>query len=589
MKKFFIILLTSIMVFERANSPIIAYDNIETNDTLDYRFTNGSKTFEQVEKKDSQDIDKTNENELNNANIEKDSLANNEEIIVTDNIISDVNWSDDGTVYALQSDIRIKNGASLIIGKGVTVNGNGYTIYNYGTLDVEGSILNNTNIGIGNINGQDCYVTMNNSEMNYGSLLNRTDNNCTTSSAILKLYNNHLNNLYGNINIHYPHEDIYVSNNVFENCGCFVIHSYSGYTIHINNNAFHGTGQAIKACYNTQCILDKNSFYFKPYTDCILQLEYQASIAAANNFWNTTDESIIRSKIIDGNNDFTVTNTIEFVPVLEAPDEATPPVNHSFCEWNTVAVPTCLKSGWRERSCTICGAIETEVINALGHDYSTEWIIDKAATCTETGIKSHHCTRCNEKTDVTEIPMIDHTWDEGKVTTEPTCTTAGVKTFTCAVCGAAMTETMEALGHDYSTEWTIDKEATCSEVGSKSHHCTRCDEKTDVTEIPMTDHVWDEGKVTTEATCTTAGVRTFTCTACGTTRNEEIKALGHNYSTEWTIDKEATCTEAGSKSHHCTRCDEKTDVTEIVDGKVNLPPHGKQFFLRTVRTFFSAW
>jgi len=26
-----------------------------------------------------------------------------------------------------------------------------------------------------------------------------------------------------------------------------------------------------------------------------------------------------------------------------------------------------------------------------------------------------------------------------------------------------------------------------------------------------------------------------------------------------------------------------------VDGKVNLPPHGKQFFLRTVRTFFSAW
>jgi len=26
----------------------------------------------------------------------------------------------------------------------------------------------------------------------------------------------------------------------------------------------------------------------------------------------------------------------------------------------------------------------------------------------------------------------------------------------------------------------------------------------------------------------------------------------------------------------------------IVDGKVNLPPHGKQFFLRTVRTFFSA-
>ena len=27
---------------------------------------------------------------------------------------------------------------------------------------------------------------------------------------------------------------------------------------------------------------------------------------------------------------------------------------------------------------------------------------------------------------------------------------------------------------------------------------------------------------------------------------------------------------------------------KYVDGKVNLPPHGKQFFHRTVRTFFSA-
>ena len=32
----------------------------------------------------------------------------------------------------------------------------------------------------------------------------------------------------------------------------------------------------------------------------------------------------------------------------------------------------------------------------------------------------------------------------------------------------------------------------------------------------------------------------------------------------------------------------RTGIYYTVDGKVNLPPHGKQFFPRTVRTFFSA-
>lgn len=65
-------------------------------------------------------------------------------------------------------------------------------------------------------------------------------------------------------------------------------------------------------------------------------------------------------------------------------------------------------------------------MNALGHDYSKDWTIDKKATCTESGSKSHHCTRCDSKTDATVIPKLSHNYDNGVITTKATCTKDGV-------------------------------------------------------------------------------------------------------------------------------------------------------------------
>ena len=236
---------------------------------------------------------------------------------------------------------------------------------------------------------------------------------------------------------------------------------------------------------------------------------------------------------------------------------------HQWEEGEIVLKPTCTKEGSLIYTCSICKATKTEVLKALGHDYSKDWTIDKKATCTEPGSKSHHCTRCDSKSDVTVIPVLSHNYDNGVITTSPTCTKSGVKTYTCKDCKTTKTEVLKALGHDYSKEWTVDKKATCTEEGSKSYHCTRCDEKTGVTVIPKTSHNFDNGVITTSPTCTKSGIKTFTCKDCKTTKTEVIKALGHDYSKEWTIDKKATCKESGSKSHHCTRCDSKSDVTVI--------------------------
>ena len=236
---------------------------------------------------------------------------------------------------------------------------------------------------------------------------------------------------------------------------------------------------------------------------------------------------------------------------------------HQWQEGEIVLKPTCTKEGSLIYTCSICKATKTEVLKALGHDYSKDWTIDKKATCTESGSKSHHCIRCDSKSDVTVIPKLSHNYDNGVITTSPTCTKDGVKTYTCKDCKTAKTEVIKALGHDYSKEWTIDKKATCTEEGSKSHHCTRCHSKKDVTAISKLSHNYDEGVITTSPTCTKDGVKTYTCKDCKTTKTEELKALGHDYSKDWTIDKKATCTESGSKSHHCTRCDSKSDVTVI--------------------------
>ncbi|MEE0183265.1 MAG: pectinesterase family protein [Lachnospira sp.] len=81
-------------------------------------------------------------------------------------------------------------------------------------------------------------------------------------------------------------------------------------------------------------------------------------------------------------------------------------LGHECGEGKETKAPTCTEAGEKTYTCTRCNATKTEAIAALGHNYDTEWTVDKEATTTETGSKSHHCKVCGNKTDVTIIPMI---------------------------------------------------------------------------------------------------------------------------------------------------------------------------------------
>ena len=74
------------------------------------------------------------------------------------------------------------------------------------------------------------------------------------------------------------------------------------------------------------------------------------------------------------------------------------------------AVPaTCTTPGLTEGShCSECGLVFTtqQVVNALGHDWASDFTIDIPATKTSTGEMSLHCKRCNERSRITEIPNL---------------------------------------------------------------------------------------------------------------------------------------------------------------------------------------
>ena len=57
-----------------------------------------------------------------------------------------------------------------------------------------------------------------------------------------------------------------------------------------------------------------------------------------------------------------------------------PASGHTYGEFVIVTEPTCTEKGLKQKTCSICGDIVKEEIDALGHDFSTEWTVDTEPT-----------------------------------------------------------------------------------------------------------------------------------------------------------------------------------------------------------------
>lgn len=235
----------------------------------------------------------------------------------------------------------------------------------------------------------------------------------------------------------------------------------------------------------------------------------------------------------------------------------------------------------------LCGAKRTELVTALGHDWTKDdkgkevYTVDEPATCTQSGTKSVHCERdgCRATKNTSLIAPLGHDWDEDTaVIVEPTCTEEGTKTSTCkrevigpdgkvtGTCGAKKLDILSPLGHKFDTDWTTDLEPNCSEPGRKSKHCLNkwktadgteetCPAQSEVTLIQPNGHTWSAWSRKTAPSHGKAGQEERTCGVCAAVQNRST-ADGHHY----------------DDSGKCSSCSEKLTMvkTTYEDWEYNL-------------------
>lgn len=117
--------------------------------------------------------------------------------------------------------------------------------------------------------------------------------------------------------------------------------------------------------------------------------------------------------------------------------------------------PTCVKSGWNEYTCTLCGAtgLKEEIKSSdyyYYHNYVQNDELSYPATCTKSGKTVKVCEYCG-KQDVTWPAALNHpgkTYKPEK-STKATCTTDGANYYDCPRCEQEVMVPVKATGHSY--------------------------------------------------------------------------------------------------------------------------------------------
>ncbi len=233
--------------------------------------------------------------------------------------------------------------------------------------------------------------------------------------------------------------------------------------------------------------------------------------------------------------------------------------NHSYPDsWTVVKEADFTSIGYKTRTCTVCGQLEVQTIEATGeHKFEDGDIVDTvAATCTENGYVERKCsvhTDCGKTAQIT-IPATGHTEVAINATTA-TCDASGSSAGSeCSACGTVLVApvTLPALGCD----WVIEKvdAATCVAAGTVYYTCSRgCGEKHTET-IAIDDDAHKYVTTVTQATCTDDGTVTTKCSLCSDTKTETISAKGHVWNDTASSTEAATCEDTGLATYKCKYC-----------------------------------
>ena len=259
---------------------------------------------------------------------------------------------------------------------------------------------------------------------------------------------------------------------------------------------------------------------------------------------------------------------------------------------SVVTQPTCTEAGQVENTCTVCGAVETETLEALGHDVVT--FSGYPATCMWGGWSDgSYCRRCDKTlTQQERLPATGKHTPRTVAAKAAACSAAGFSQYTvCSVCGLVLQvpEVIPPTGHNYvngvcsicgaklpssigggsgqgcSFTMKVTKAPSCTEKGELTYTCTVHDGESFTEEIPALEHVKSVTKVANDATCTEAGnTAEITCALCGAIlqASETIEATGHDWRE---VSEEPTCTWEGYTGEECANCYEWQNWTKTAE------------------------
>ncbi len=259
---------------------------------------------------------------------------------------------------------------------------------------------------------------------------------------------------------------------------------------------------------------------------------------------------------------------------------------------SVVTQPTCTEAGQVVNTCTVCGAVETETLEALGHDEVT--VSGYPATCMWGGWSDgSYCRRCDKTlTQQERLPATGEHTPRTVAAKAAACSAAGLSEYTvCSVCGLVLQapEVIPPTGHNYvngvcsicgaklpgsigggsgqgcSFTMKVTKAPSCTEKGELTYTCTVHDGESFTEEIPALEHVKSVTKVANAATCTEAGnTAEITCALCGAIlqASETIEATGHDWRE---VSEEPTCTREGYTVEECANCYEWQNWTKTAE------------------------
>ncbi len=249
---------------------------------------------------------------------------------VSGTIAATTNWSVKNSPYVLTDKVMIPAATTLNVEPGVEVMGNHQPIQVQGTLAVNGTPSNWVTISDAFISpagtmDSNHVIRVRGAQVTGGSIYAATGN---AIYGALELSDSRFSDLDAQIYLWYPTGPSKIERNVFVRTGG-IWYGLDNVALTIRNNAFvEWTSPPVRnwALYGSASAdVSLNSFLSTDRIAVELPNGYTSThINASRNYWGTTDIAVINKMIHDKNDDLTSNDYVTYLPILTAPDAATP-------------------------------------------------------------------------------------------------------------------------------------------------------------------------------------------------------------------------------------------------------------------------